>query len=234
MRRLAATLACDLRLQYRNGFLLAAALVALIWVLGLSQVPDAVLDRLLPAFLVSNLIVNTFYFTAGQVFLEKEEGTLAMRDATPLRPHEYLASKAATLALLSVAESLIIVLSVRGPAFQPVLFILGIAAAAALLVLAGFAAISRYPSVNEFLLPSTLWVAAFVPPFLPAFGLADGRWLRLHPLDPPLTLLRASFAGAGAGEIAYGLAASAAWALAGLLAGKGAFERLRRSPGASG
>lgn len=231
MRRLLATMACDLRLQYRHGFHLAAAAVAVALggVLILLRVPDGLLDRLLPAFVLGTLLITAFYGTAGQVLLEKSEGSLAMRDATPLRPHEYLAAKAATWALASVAASLIVVLAVRGPAFQPLLFLAGTAAAGTLLVFAGFAAVSFRPGAKGFLASSLLWVLALVPPCLPAFGFPDHLWLRLHPLAAPFALLRASFTGAGAGEIAYGLAASAAWALAGLRACKGGFVRLRQA-----
>lgn len=229
MRRLAATLACDLRIQYRYGYPLAAACLALPWILVPALVPGATPDRLLPVFIVCNLLVNAFYFTAGLALLEKAEGTLAMRAASPLRPHEYLASKAATLGLLSLPATLAMVLLLRGPAFQPVLLLAGTAAACILLVFAGFIAASLAPTVPGFLLSSLLWVPAFLPPLLPGFGLADSPLLRIHPLDPPLALLRASFSGGGAGEIAYGLAGSAAWALVGLRGCKSAFERLRQA-----
>jgi fluoroquinolone transport system permease protein len=229
MRRLLATLACDLRLQYRHGILLAAAGAALVWVLALLRVPDAVLDRRLPAFLLAHLLPVAFYLTAAQVIREKAEGSLAMRDASPLRPHEYLAAKALLGSLLSVAAGLAIALVVRGPVFRPLLLVLGAAAAGTLLVFAAFLAVSLRPAWKGFLPSSLLWVAACLPPFLPALGLGDGPLLRLHPLDGAMTLLRAAFTGAGTGEIAYGLAASAAWALVGLRACKGACERLRQA-----
>lgn len=231
MRRLAAALRCDIRIQYRNGFYAAAALVAAFWMLGLSRLPDAALARLLPPFLLSNLMINTFYFVAGQVLLEKDEGSLSMIDVTPLRPHEYLASKVGTLAFLSALESLLIALAACGPGFRIPPFLAGIAAASALLTLAGFIVVSRYDSINAFLMPSALVVLAFAPPFLPYFGFAESRWMFLHPLQAPLTLLRAAFETRPALEIAYGLAWSGLWAAAALLLCKRALVRMRERKG---
>lgn len=198
--------------------------------LGLAKVSDAALDRLLPAFILSNLLINTFYFMAGLVLLEKTEGTLSMIDVTPLRPHEYLASKVATLVFLSILENLLIVLVARGPAFNPLPLMAGIAAGGALYVLAGFVAVSRYPTINEFLFPSFLYTLAFVPPFLPYFGLAESWWFHLHPLQAPLLLIQAAFRPIAAWETTYAIGYSLLWALIGLVACRWAFARIRRAP----
>lgn len=221
----------DVRLQYRNGFYYAAAFVAVFWMLGLARVPDATLDKLLPVFILSNLVINTFYFISGLVLLEKMEGTLTMLDVTPLRPLEYLSSKAATLVFLSLLENLVIVLVARGPEFRLLPLAAGIAAGGALYVLAGFVAVSRYPSINEFLFPSFLYILAFVPPFLPYLGLMESRWyFYLHPVQAPLLLVQAAFRPTAVWELAYGAGYSLLWAGLGLVACRSAFARLRRAP----
>ena len=59
MRRFASTLVCDVRLQFRNGFYYAAGFVVFCWILALSQIPGGNLGLLLPAFIFSNLLINT-------------------------------------------------------------------------------------------------------------------------------------------------------------------------------
>jgi fluoroquinolone transport system permease protein len=231
MRRLAWSLACDVRVQFRNGFHAAAAFVAAFWILGLARVPDAALDGVLAAFVLSNLFIGTFYFVAGQVLLEKMEGTLSMADVTPLRPHEYLAAKAGSLILLAMLENGLIVLAARGADFRVLPLLAGIAAAGALLTLAGFAAVSRYGSINEFLFPSFLITLAFAPPFLPYLGLERSPWYLLHPLQAPLTLLEAAFRPVGAAGIPYGAGYSLLWTAIALAPCKRAFERLRLQSG---
>ena len=83
MSRLPAAVACDVRLQYRNGFYAAAAFVAVVLVVLLRWLPPETLRLLLPALVLANMQVNTFYFVAGLVLLEKAEGSLEALVVTP-------------------------------------------------------------------------------------------------------------------------------------------------------
>src|SRR5688572_21983360 len=157
MKRLMATIICDIRLQMRNGFYYAAAFVAAFWALALSRVPPELLALWMPVFILSNILINTFYFMAGLVLLEKAEGTLMAQGVTPLRSREYLMSKVITLTLLSVCESFVIVIVGYGTAFSPVVFLSGVICSAVLFQLIGFLLVIRYESINEFLFPSFLF-----------------------------------------------------------------------------
>jgi hypothetical protein len=67
----------DARLQWHNGFYYAALIIVFIWILLLSQIPEAVLSGmasesiawLLPAFFLGNLLIGTFYFIGAQLLL---------------------------------------------------------------------------------------------------------------------------------------------------------------------
>ena len=193
MRRLAAAIVCDMRLQVRNGFYYAAAFVAVFWALALSRIPAKFLALWLPVFILSNILINTFYFMAGLVLLEKAEGTLMAQSVTPLRSWEYLISKVVTLTVVSVCESLVITLFGYGAAFGPAAFFLGVMSSAVLFALTGFLLVIRYDSINEFLFPSFLFTLLFVPPFLSYFGFI-GSWLvYLHPMQASLLLTQAAF-----------------------------------------
>ena len=102
MTRLVSTIRWDAQLQIRNGFYYASAFVAVVSILVLSQLrlsPDT-LALLLPAIVLQNIFINTFYFIGGLVLLEKGDGTLEGLIVSPLRKEEYLASKVVTLTLL--------------------------------------------------------------------------------------------------------------------------------------
>ena len=114
MTRLAATLAADVRVQFRNGFYLATAFVVTCSVVGLRWLPTDVAALLLPVVVLENIVVNTFYFVSALLLLERGEGTLAAQSVTPLRADEYLASKVLTLTALSLVESLLIAAAVTG------------------------------------------------------------------------------------------------------------------------
>ena len=55
MKRLIATMICDVRLQIRNGFYYAAAFVAVFWTFALSRIPPDRLTLWMPVFVLSNL-----------------------------------------------------------------------------------------------------------------------------------------------------------------------------------
>jgi fluoroquinolone transport system permease protein len=211
MKRLIATLTCDVRLQIRNGFYYAAAFVAVFWTLALSRIPPDRLTLWMPVFILSNLLINTFYFMAGLVLLEKAEGTLMAQSVTPLRTWEYLVSKVATLGFVSVCESFVIVLFGYGTAFEPMALLLGVISSAVIFALVGFLVVIRYDSINEFLFPSFLFTMLFVPPFLGYFGLI-GSWLTyVHPIQGPLLLTQAAFDRIENWQWLYSLAYSALW-----------------------
>jgi fluoroquinolone transport system permease protein len=229
--RLLSILAWDVRLQFRHGFYYAAAFVAALTILGLVRLPpvNVSLGWLVPPLVASNLTVGTFYFMAGLVLLERGEGTLEALVVTPLRPAEYLASKVVTLTLLSVVENVTIVAVFSGARLGGnsgvLLLALGIALASALFVLAGFAVVVRYESINEFLAPSVPFVGlASVPVFLWLLGV-DHVLLFLHPLQTTMLLIRAAFEPVPAWQIGAAAAYSAFWVgLAGFWA-REAFQR---------
>lgn len=211
MRRLLAAARCDVRLQLRNGFHYAAAFVVAAWGFLLYRARALDWGDVLPALLLGNLVVSTFYFLAGLVLLEKGERTLEALVVTPLRSGEYLAAKVGTLTLLATAESLLIAVLLRGAGFGVPALVAGCALAAVLFCLAGFLAVVRYDSINQFLLPSVAYTSVLLLPLFPYLGVGDGPWVYLHPVQAPLLVIRAAFRPVGAGELVYGVAYSAVW-----------------------
>lgn len=192
MRRLGATLATDVRLQARNGFYHATAIVVVVSILLLRWLPADATQWLLPVVLVENVLMNTFYFVSGLLLLERTEGTFTAQSVTPLRGFEYLASKVISLTVLSLAEGLLIAAAVVGLEARLVLMGIGLALAAALLCLAGVAIAVRYASINEFLLPSVVYTGLLTLPVLGALGIGSTTWYLPHPIQGPLMLLRAT------------------------------------------
>ena len=225
MHRLAATIRLDLRLQLRNGFYYAVAFVLACWFVVVARLPAVDWGYVLPAIVFGNLMMVNFYFIGGLVLLEKGEGTLEAQVVTPLADWEYLASKAVTLTALSLVEQLLIVWSAHGGGFAAGPLVAGIVLAAVLYTLVGFLLVARYRSINEFLFPSTLFTLVLSLPMLHYFEVWDTWLLYLHPFTAPLVLLAGAFRPVTAGQWAYGVLYSAAWAGLLLLAGRRAFDR---------
>ncbi|MEE8586126.1 MAG: ABC transporter permease [Acidobacteriota bacterium] len=211
MNRLASALACDVRLQVRNGFYYAAAFVALVVAAVFSRLPLGEAKWILPALLFSNLMIGTFYFVGGLVLLEKAERTLDALVVTPLRPSEYLASKTLSLTGLALVENLIIVWLAYGTDFQVLPALAGMALISILYALLGFAAVIRYDSINEYLLPSFVYTLLISLPLIDYFGFWRSWIFYLHPMQAPLILLKAAFLPVQAWEAVYGILYSALW-----------------------
>ena len=210
MKRLAASLLCDMRLQLRNGFYAASVFVMAVWAAVFSQLPRFDASTLWAGMVAGNLFITTFYFIGGLVLLERDEGSLTARSITPLRPGEYLASKVISLTALAMAENTLLTILLAGLGFLrldggfPIL-LLGMALLSALNCLAGFVVIVRYRSINEFLMPSMLYVFLLGLPLIDYFGLWRSPLFLLHPLQAALTLMRAGLEPLSPGQAAYGL-----------------------------
>ena len=212
MQRLWATLKLDFRQQQRNGFYYATLFVMVFWLLGIHLTPLKTVQPsvLVPLFVGFNALITAFYFVAAQVLLEKGEGTLAGLTVTPLRREEYLISKVLSLAALTFAEGLVVVMWTFGLPHNLPLLLLGMLGMSAVYTLIGFWLTSRYESLNHFLMPSVLMILFLLLPFVSVLGV-PWQWLAWHPLMPALQLVQAGTAPLPVGQVFYGLIGTAGW-----------------------
>ncbi len=211
MNRLLSTARWDVQLQYRNGFYFVSTFTALVMIVLLKQLEGVDFGYWWPAIITGNLTINAFYFMAGIVLLEKGEGTLEAQIVTPLRPWEILGSKVLTLGLLSLFETLLMIVILQGVSFNWMLLVTGIVFYIAMLSLYGFIVVARYDSISEFLLPSALWTMGFSLPLLYYFDIWRSWVMFLHPLQAVLILLQSAFTSVPVWQIVYGIAYSILW-----------------------
>ena len=228
MSRLAATIKNDVRIQFRNGFYVATALVVGFSILLLRWLPADLAMLILPVVILENVLMNTFYFVSGLLLLERVEGTFVAQSVTPLRDDEYLASKLATLTGLSLAESLLIAVAVFGFDVWLIAMAVGIALAAALFCLAGVGLVLRYDSINEFLLPSVLYTSLLTLPILGIFGFLPAAWFLPHPIQGPLSLMQIDGT-LTAGLLAYAIGYPILWIVPAYLWSRRALGRARNA-----
>jgi len=228
MRRLAATIRTDVRVQFRNGFYAATVLVVIFSIVLLRWLPRETATLLLPVVILENVLMNTFYFVSGLVLLERVEGTFVAQSVTPLRTAEYLGSKLATLTGLSLVESGLIAVAVFGVARWLIAMALGVVLAAALFCLVGVALVVRYDSINEFLLPSVPYTFLLSLPLLGIFGIGADAWYLPHPIQGPLELMRIDALYSG-GRLAYAIGYPLVWIVPVYLWSRRALESARNA-----
>jgi fluoroquinolone transport system permease protein len=89
VRAFATALRWDVILQARNGFYWASAFLVLVvggLLLALPAAARANEAAWVPAVVAVNLQITTFFFVAGLILLERDEGTLAALAVSPFSP----------------------------------------------------------------------------------------------------------------------------------------------------
>jgi fluoroquinolone transport system permease protein len=189
---LSAAVRMDFRLQRRYGFWYATAFVVLLWIGVLQLVPDSLLPAAMPYLLMADLEFMMF-FIAGAVFFEKGERTLSALLTTPLRFRHYLAAKLLTMSALALVTCVVVVLVDHGPPVDPLALLAGVVLMTLLMLLAGFVTAPLFPSISEWLMPSTLVLALASVPLIGYSGLYPHPLFALIPTEEPLLLLGAAF-----------------------------------------
>ena len=236
MRGFADILRFDIIVQARNGFYWASGFVVLAISALLAAMPIAVINNpglWVPALAAFNLQITTFFFVAGLLLLEKDEGTLKALGASPLSARMYLLAHTTTLTALAAAETLIIVWFAFGLVTSWALFA-GIGALGITSTCFGVAMAARYESVNYLLLPASVIVTVLFLPLLSHFGLAPRILVVWHPMEPAITLIRAAHSPTSIGDLLYGAFGSAGWARLAFELAQRAVTRLMRDTRASG
>jgi fluoroquinolone transport system permease protein len=192
MSVLATAVRMDFRLQRRYGFWYATAFVVLLWIGVLQLVPDSLLGPAMPYLLMADLEFMLF-FIAGAVFFEKGERTVFALLTTPLRFGHYLTSKLLTMSALALVTCVVVALVDYGPGIDLLPFLAGVVLMALLMLLAGFITAPLFPSISEWILPSTLVLVIADAPLVGYSGLYPHPAFALVPTDGPLLLLGAAF-----------------------------------------
>jgi fluoroquinolone transport system permease protein len=182
----------DFRLQRRYGFWYATAFVVLLWIGVLQLVPDDLIGAAMPYLLMADVEFMLF-FIAGAVFFEKGERTLSALLASPLRFHHYLTAKLLTMTALALITCVVVALADYGLPVDPLAFVAGVLLMTLLMLLAGFVTAPLFPSISEWILPSTLVLAFASIPLIGYSGLYPHPLFTPVPTDGPLRLLGAAF-----------------------------------------
>jgi fluoroquinolone transport system permease protein len=214
VRGFADILRFDVIVQARNGFYWASLFVVLAISALLAAMPVALTNHpalWVPALAAFNLQITTFFFVAGLLLLEKDEGTLTALGVTPLSARKYLLAHTTTLTTLAAVETLIIIWLAFGFATSWALFA-GTGALGITYTCFGVAVAARYDSINTLLLPASVIVTALLLPLLAHFGLTPRALLIWHPMEPAITLVRAAYEPTSMRELTFGVVGSGLWA----------------------
>ncbi len=227
MTRLTWSIWRDFRIQLRSGYPWPIAAATILCIAAFARIPGGDNDILAPFASLAFSCLTTLPFLIFQVLAEKREGSLALLDLTPLRPHEYLASKAISLALPSIACNTALVLIARGPYFNPGFFWTGLAVSGTLFAWFGFLALSLGLRGGKTAAIASGAALLLLVPVFPNIGLISKPWFPALPLGGPAILIRASYESISIFKIVYAAVSCAVWMGVALIACRKGFARLR-------
>jgi fluoroquinolone transport system permease protein len=172
MMRFLSMLGNDIRYQFKYGFYFLYAFFSIIYILVLNLCPTEHRSMVASIIVLTDPAMLGAFFIGGIWLLEKSEGLHSYWGISPIRPIEYILSKAVSLAMIStISADLIVILGLHA-AVNYFALSLGIFAGAMIFTIIGLIAASYARSVNQYmLLVSPILVMITLPPILAAFGI---------------------------------------------------------------
>lgn len=224
---LRAAVVLDFKVQWRSGFYYAAVFSTALWMAVLLVLPDSALGVAMPYVIFGDMAIIGFFFIAGAVYFEKGERTVFALLVTPLRFGEYLAAKLITLTVLAVAASLIVALVDFGAGFGVVALLVSVVLISLLMLLSGLISALPFPSISEWLLPSTGVIGVLSLPLIHYSGLWPSPVFYTIPTHGPLYLLGSAFGQASLSgwQVVYALAYPVVWVAVLSLVARRVFDR---------
>lgn len=211
MKRLAALVGHDIRLQYRYGIYAAYGFVVVVYAAVLVAVGPSLPAWVAPALIYIDPAGVGFIFLGALMLLERSEGVRRALAASPLGAAHYLAAKLVTLTGMALIASAVLMVLSHRPADAPLLLVT-VALTSLMYVGIGVLCARRFATVNGYLVGAGALLTPLIAPGFLAF---------LDPLPAPFLLwpaiaqLRLMLVGLGAQE-------AAGWELGTMLAVAGA------------
>ena len=192
MNRLYHAFLSDVRYQWRYGFYFIYGFLTVCFIIMLRLLPDSWRETALVATLLADPALLGLFFIGGLMQLERGEGILDALFSSPLRPWEYIVSKALSLGMISALVSVIVALGSGVPNVKFAVLVPAILFGSVCFTLIGLAVSVNLKSMNAFLSVDGLWEAVLLlPPVLLMFNVSFAP-LEFFPGSVVLRLVQAS------------------------------------------
>lgn len=208
MHRFIKLLELDLIMIVRNRILAVAAIVTLLYSVIIQILPDVSFTRVLTILIFSDPVMLGFMFTGALVLFEKSTNILQVLTVTPVRPGEYLWSKAISLTFIALVASTIMAVSGTGTRFNILYLSAAVILSSFLFIFLGFAGVSRVKTFNQYFIVIPLFMAPACLPFLNYFEITHTAVWYIIPTQASLILFQSAFEGTEAtpaSDIIYSL-----------------------------
>ena len=175
--RFVSELTSDIRFQMKYGFYFMYLFFSVIYIAVLFLCPREYGKTAASLIILTDPAMLGSFFIGGIWLLEKGEGLHSYLSVSPLRPLEYILSKAVSLAVIStVSADLIILIGLRAPVHYFLLSV-SVFTGSMIFTVVGLIIASYARSVNHYLLlVSPLEMLVVLPPVFALFGMTHPVW----------------------------------------------------------
>ena len=178
----------DIDLQWRSGYWTVYAVVGLLYMLILFNIPINARDEVATYLIFSDTSVLGLIFVGAIVLLEKQQGVLQSMSVTPLKLNTYLFSKVLSLSLLSVFISSLLWIIPLWSFKGYILLLAGVLLSSIMVTLFGLGFAAGAESFNQFLARVFLGSMIFTLPLIPFFLFPKALWLIILPMNAIMDL----------------------------------------------
>jgi fluoroquinolone transport system permease protein len=193
MKRLLSTIIWDLKLALKYQIVTVAIGISVIYMLIFRIVPGINYTPLLITLIFTEPTSLGYIFIGAMILFEKAANTLQAVVVTPLKPWQYLWSKALSLTLISVVCSFVMAFAGHGFEFRYVYLLLAVLLSSVLFIFIGFIGVARVKSFNQYIIVVPLFLAPAMLPLINLFGITNSYLLYLIPTQGSLLLFDAAF-----------------------------------------
>ncbi len=197
MDRFTSLLQLDFVLIIRNKILLVATVITSLYAGILQVLPEENFTMVVTTLIFTDPVMLGFLFVGVMVLFEKSGNTLQALSVSPVRPAEYLWSKATSLTLVALAAGLIMAVAGVGIRFHAGYLVSAIVSSSLLFIFIGFVGVSRVKTFNQYFIVIPLFMVPGFLPFLNYFGITETWLWYVIPTQAALTLFIAAFSESG-------------------------------------
>lgn len=223
MKHLAPMVRWYLLLDYRFNIIHISLVTVALWSILLYVFPPANTAKIVGALIFLDPAILGFVFIGALVLYEKTNRSLQALTVTPMESREYLLAHIITLTTIALIASLVLVALTRGVAVNYLYFVTGVILTSVFFVLAGFIAVSRFSSVNEYFIAGSVALLVLNAPLIYHFGLSDSWLFYLFPTQASLLLLSGIFEPVSLPDSVYAVVMLSIWIAIGYIFAKKMF-----------
>lgn len=183
----------DLKLYHRYKVYYLTILIVFIYTLILRQMPSQFSNTVGTMLIFFDPSLVGFMFLGALILFERNDGSLNALMSTPASLDSYMWAKVITMSLIALTSGLSIAILAFGFSTRYVFIAIGVLLTSLVYSLLGFAAVSRYKSLDGYFTMVILVMVISLLPFLDFFELFETNLLYVIPSYSSIELIHSGF-----------------------------------------